>query len=67
MRRSLARGLSSLPFSALGSIASGAMLTIVDWSAATSPGYAIRFLGDASSSAAFLMLLGQTTINGLAD
>jgi autotransporter-associated beta strand protein len=59
-------GLSSLTFSSIGSIASGKSLTLVDWSAATSPGYAIRFLGDESSSAAFLMLLGQTTINGLA-
>ena len=59
-------GLSSLTFNGIGGIASGKSLTIVDWSDASSPNYAIRFLGDDTSNAAFLMLLGETTINGLA-
>ena len=59
-------GLSSLTFNGVGGIASGKSLSIVDWSDASSPNYAIRFLGDDTSNAAFLMLLGETTINGLA-
>jgi hypothetical protein len=41
-------------------------LSITDWSASTSPGYAIRFLGDESSNALFLALLSDTTVDGLA-
>ncbi len=41
-------------------------LTITDFSAAASPDYAFRFLGDDTMNAAFLALLDGTTINGLA-
>ena len=57
---------TSLTFGALSAIASGKTLSIVDWDSAASPDYAIRFVGDLSSSAAFLALIGQTTVNGLA-
>lgn len=59
-------GASSLTFDGLGAIAADASLTLLDWMAATSPDYAFRLLGDVSSDAAFLSLLGRTTINGLA-
>ena len=57
---------TSLTFGALSAVASGKTLSIVDWDSAASPDYAIRFVGDLSSSAAFLALIGQTTVNGLA-
>lgn len=38
----------------------------MDWSAATSPDFAFRLLGDVSSSSAFLALIAGTTIDGLA-
>ena len=41
-------------------------LTVVDWNAGLSPDYAIRFLGDLTSSAAFAWLMNQTTVNGYA-
>ncbi len=41
-------------------------MTITDFSAAASPDYAFRFLGDDTMNAAFLALLDGTTINGLA-
>jgi hypothetical protein len=59
-------GLSSLTFNALGTIGGGSLLTVLNWSDTTSPSYAFRVLGDMSGNAAFLMLLGGTTINGLA-
>ena len=59
-------GGSSLSFANLAAIAAGKSLTIIGWSPETSPGYAFRFLGDDTSSAAFLALIGATTINGLA-
>jgi hypothetical protein len=57
-------GNSSLTFEGLGGIAPGS-LTLVNWSDTTSPAFAFRVLGDQSGSAAFLQLLGGTTINGL--
>jgi hypothetical protein len=59
-------GSSSMTFDQLLSVTSGASLSITDWSASTSPGYAIRFLGDESSNALFLALLSDTTVDGLA-
>jgi len=59
-------GSSSMSFDALGTVASGKTLTVVNWSASTSPDYALRFLGDDTSNAAFLSLMGSTTVNGLA-
>jgi PEP-CTERM motif len=56
---------SSLSFNSLGSIAAGRTLTVVDWSSNASPTYALRFLGDDSTNAAFLTLMGGTTIDGL--
>ena len=57
---------TSLTFAALSAVASGKTLSIVDWDAAASPEYAIRFVGDLTSSAAFLALMSQTTVNGAA-
>lgn len=57
---------TSLTFAALSAVASGKTLSIVNWDAAASPDYAIRFAGNLTSSAAFLALIGQTTVNGLA-
>jgi len=55
---------SSLTFNALGTTVAGKSLTIVDWSASTSPNYAFRLLGDDTTNSAFLALLGDTTIDG---
>ena len=57
---------TSLTFGALSAVASGKSLSIVDWDAAASPDYAIRFVGNLTSSAAFLVLMSQTTVNGAA-
>ena len=57
---------TSLTFGTLSAVASGKTLSIVDWDSAASPDYAIRFVGDLGASAAFLALIGQTTVNGLA-
>jgi hypothetical protein len=57
--------LSSLSFNSLGTVGNGKTLTILDWSAGTSPDYTIRLLGDLSTNAAFLLLIGATTIDGL--
>ena len=59
-------GLSSLTFNGLGSVGGGKTLSVIDWSAATSPDYAFRFLGDDTGSSAFLTLIGATTIDGFA-
>src|SRR5262249_26217631 len=58
--------LSSISFNGLGTVASGKTLTVVNWDAATSPGYAFRLMGDDSTNATFLALMSGTTINGLA-
>jgi len=55
---------SSVTFNALSDIATGKSLTVLDWSSATSPTYAFRFLGDDTTNAAFLALVDGTTING---
>lgn len=55
---------SSVTFSALSDIATGKTLTVLDWSSATSPQYAFRFLGDDTTNAGFLALIDGTTING---
>jgi hypothetical protein len=55
---------SSLTCNALGTTVAGKSLTIVDWSASTSPNYAFRLLGDDTTNSAFLALLGDTTIDG---
>lgn len=57
-------GGSSLTFSALGSVAAGKSLAVIDWSASSSPDYAFRLLGDDTANAAFLTLVGDTTIDG---
>jgi hypothetical protein len=44
----------------------GKTLTVTDFSSASSPDYAFRFLGDDTSSASFLALIGATTIDGVA-
>ncbi len=59
-------GGSSLTFDALGNIVPGKSLTVTDYLAAASPDYALRFTGDLTHDAAFLALMGQTTIDGLA-
>ena len=59
-------GLSSLSFASLGSVSSDKTLSVVDWSAATSPNYVLRFFGNYTSDSSFLMLVGVTTINGAA-
>ncbi len=58
--------LSSLTFNALGAVGDGKTLTILDWSAASSPDYAFRLLGDDTTNAAFLALIAGTTIDGQA-
>ena len=55
-----------MTFGALSTVASGKALSIMDWNAAISPDYAVRFAGDLTSSAALSLLVAQTTINGLA-
>ena len=55
-----------MTFDQLLSVTPGASLSITDWSANTSPGYAIRFLGDESSNALFLALMSDTTVDSLA-
>ncbi len=57
---------TSLTFGALGDVASGKTLSVIDWSASSSPTYAFRLLGDDSTNAEFLALVGDTTIDGLA-
>jgi hypothetical protein len=57
-------GESSLTFNALGTVGAGKSLTIIDWSASTSPNYAFRLLGDDTMNASFLALAGDTTIDG---
>ena len=56
--------LSSLTFNGLNAVTSGATLTVLNWSAATSPSYALRFFGDLSSDPTFQSLMGATTIDG---
>ena len=55
---------SSITFNTLSDIAAGKSLTVLDWSSETSPTYALRFLGDDTTNAAFLALIDGTTING---
>lgn len=56
---------TSLTFGGLGTVDAGKTLAFLDYVAANSPAYAFRLLGDYTSNASFLALLGQTTINGL--
>jgi autotransporter-associated beta strand protein len=56
-------GGSSLTFGALGAVVGGKTLSFTE---AASGAYAFRLLGDYSSDAAFLLLLGATHIDGLA-
>lgn len=57
---------TSLTFDALGDIASGKTLSVLDWSAASSPTYAFRLHGDDTANAIFQALIGDTTIDGVA-
>ena len=57
-------GETSLTFDLLNGVAAGKRLTVVDWTAATSPDYAIRFLGNDTSDPLFLALMGETSIDG---
>jgi hypothetical protein len=59
-------GDSSLTFGALGGAAKDATLTVSDYLASASPAYAFRFLGDVTGTSAFLTLMADTTIDGLA-
>jgi len=59
-------GGSSLTFDALGSVDFTALLSLSGYAASASPDYAIRFLGDDTTDAMFLALMGNTTINGQA-
>ena len=59
-------GHSSLTFDALGNVVAGKTLAITDYLASASPDYAIRFLGDVTGNAAFLALMGGTSIDSLA-
>jgi hypothetical protein len=59
-------GDSSLTFDALGNLVAGKTLTVSDYLASASSTYALRFLGNLTDSAAFLALMGDTTIDGLA-
>lgn len=56
-------GGSSLTFGALGAVVGGKTLSFTE---AAAGAYAFRLLGDYSSDAAFLLLLGATHIDGLA-
>ena len=57
-------GFSSLTFGALGSVTAGKTLTVTDYSATASPGYALRFLGDYTGNADFLSLVSGLSIDG---
>lgn len=57
-------GGSSMTFDLLSFLSPGSTLTITDWSAATSPNYAIRFSGDLSGNSLFLALVSGTTVDG---
>ena len=59
-------GDSSLTFDALGAVVPGKTLTVTDYLASVSPTYALRFLGDLTSNAAFLALMAGTTVDSLA-
>jgi PEP-CTERM motif len=59
-------GSSSLTFFALATVAAGKSLSVIDYSSVTSPEYAFRFLGDDTTSADFLTLIGETTVDGVA-
>ena len=59
---------SALTFGKLGTIGSGAALTVLGYGGNAAPsastGYALRLLGDYSADASFLKLLAATHING---
>ncbi|HZE92030.1 MAG TPA: PEP-CTERM sorting domain-containing protein, partial [Rhizobacter sp.] len=57
-------GGSALTFNALGSVASGKMLSLFDYAVAL--GYAIRIFGDVTADANFLALMSGLTIDGQA-
>lgn len=59
-------GSSSITFGGLGGVTAGETLTVTGWSAATSPGYALRFYGNLAGDANFQALIGALTINGQA-
>ena len=59
-------GDSSLTVDALGTVVAGSTLDVSDWLASSSPDYALRFLGNLTGNAAFLALMGDTTIDGAA-
>ncbi len=59
-------GDSSLSFGGLGTLDANDSLTVLDWSGSSSPGYALRLVGNDTDDAAFLSLLSDTTIDGLA-
>ena len=54
-------GASSLTFNGLGAVVSGKTLSFTE---AATGGYAFRLLGDYSTDASFLALIGMTSING---
>lgn len=55
---------TSLTFSALGSVGAGKTLSILHYNPALGLDYVIRFLGDWTSDASFLSLIGLTTVDG---
>ena len=58
-------GGSSITVDALGNVVTG-KLSVADWLQSTSPSYALRFAGDLTHDSAFLALMGDTTVDGLA-
>ncbi|HET8706903.1 MAG TPA: hypothetical protein VFM46_11440 [Pseudomonadales bacterium] len=57
---------SSITFNSLGGIGSNARLSVVNYSTATSPYFAFRFLGNETGDTNFMTLISNTQINGLA-
>jgi autotransporter-associated beta strand protein len=59
-------GGSSLTFDSLGSVSPSTSFTLFNYIRATSPDYALRFLGNVTGEARFLALMSGLTINGIA-
>jgi len=57
---------SMLTFNNLGGVAAGKALSVLEFYQASSSDYAFRLLGDHTHDDAFLVLIGETTINGVA-
>lgn len=55
---------TSISFGGLDSVTAGDTLSIINYDAASSPDYAIRFSGDLTGNSSFLNLIADTTIDG---